>query len=86
MPVRSSPEQGRVTELADPQQRIEAIAKNYATNPNRTLIVSPDYASREAINHDVRVELKEKGTVAKDDHILSVLTQRSEMTSDDSMS
>jgi ATP-dependent exoDNAse (exonuclease V) alpha subunit len=76
-------QQGRVTELADPQQRIEAIAKNYATNPNNTLIVSPDNASREAINHDVRVELKEKGTVAKDDHIFRVLTPRSEMTSAD---
>src|SRR5262249_48862323 len=51
------------------------------TNPINTLIVSPNNASREAINHAVRFELKEKGTIAKDDHIFRVLTPRSEMTS-----
>jgi ATP-dependent exoDNAse (exonuclease V) alpha subunit len=76
-------QQGRVTELADPQQRIEAIAKNYAADPKNALIVSPDNASREAINRAVRVGLQEKGTVAKDDHIFRVLTPRSEMNSAD---
>ena len=76
-------QQGRVTERADPQERITAIAKNYAANPINTLVVSPDNASREAINHAVRIELQEKGTVAKNDHTLRVLTPRSEMTSAD---
>src|SRR6202021_2397974 len=30
-------QQGRVTEIADPQQRIEAIAKNYAARPENTI-------------------------------------------------
>jgi ATP-dependent exoDNAse (exonuclease V) alpha subunit len=75
--------QGRVTELADPQQRIEAIAKSYATHPENTLIVSPDNASRQSINQAVRVELQEKGTVARDEHTFRVLMPRSEMTGAD---
>ena len=44
-------QQGRVTEIADAQQRIEAIAKSYAANPENTIVVSPDNASRRQINH-----------------------------------
>jgi conjugative relaxase-like TrwC/TraI family protein len=75
--------QGRVTELADPQHRIEAIAKSYAVRPENTLIVSPDNASRQAINQAVRVELQEKGTVAKNERTFLILTPRSEMTGAD---
>ncbi len=31
--VRMLQQQGRITEIADPQQRIEAIAKSYAAQP-----------------------------------------------------
>ena len=51
-------QQGRVTEIADPQQRIEAIAKSYAAQPENTIIVSPDNASRREINQAVRAELR----------------------------
>jgi ATP-dependent exoDNAse (exonuclease V) alpha subunit len=73
-------QQGRVTELADPQQRIEAIAKSYAVRPENTLIVSPDNASRQTINQAVRVELQTKGVVAKNESTFLILTPRSEMT------
>jgi hypothetical protein len=76
-------QQGRVTELADPQQRIAAIAKSYALRPENTLIVSPDNASRQAINQAIRVELQEKGTVAKNESTFLILTPRSEMTGAD---
>ena len=46
-------QQGRITEIADPQQRIEAIAKQYAAYPEKTLVVSPDNASRVEINQAV---------------------------------
>jgi AAA domain len=74
---------GRVIELADLQQRIEAIAKSYAARPENTLIVSPDNASRQAINQAVRVELQEKGAVAKNASTFLILTPRSEMTGAD---
>ncbi len=76
-------EQGRVTEIPDNAQRIEAIAKDYAAKPENTLVVSPDNASRRDINDAIRNELKGSGIVSKDDHRMDVLTQRSELTSVD---
>jgi conjugative relaxase-like TrwC/TraI family protein len=76
-------QQGRVTEIPDNAQRIEAIAKDYAAKPENTLVVSPDNASRRDINDAIRTELKGSGVVSKDDHRMEVLTQRSELTSVD---
>ena len=76
-------QQGRVTEIPDNVQRIEAIAKDYAAEPENTLVVSPDNASRRDINDAIRAELKSSGVVSKDDHSMNVLTQRSELTSVD---
>jgi ATP-dependent exoDNAse (exonuclease V) alpha subunit len=76
-------QQGRITEISDPQKRIASIARNYAENPNNTIIVSPDNASRRAINQTVRQELQALGKVDKQDHSMRVLTPRSEMTGAD---
>ena len=76
-------QQGRITEISDPQQRIEAIAKDYVARPENTLVVSPDNASRRDINDAIRVELQASGALSKDNHPMTVLTQRSELTSAD---
>jgi ATP-dependent exoDNAse (exonuclease V) alpha subunit len=76
-------QQGRVTEIADPQQRIAAIARSYAANPDNTIVVSPDNASRRQINQAVRSELQALGTVASEDHAMRVLAPRSDMTGAD---
>jgi hypothetical protein len=76
-------QQGRITEIPDNAQRIEAIAKDYAAKPENTLVVSPDNASRREINDAIRTELKDSGVVSKDDHRMDILTQRSELTSAD---
>jgi ATP-dependent exoDNAse (exonuclease V) alpha subunit len=76
-------QQGRITEISDPQKRIASIARNYAENPNNTIIVSPDNASRRAINQAVRQELQALGKLGKQDHAMRVLTPRSEMTGAD---
>jgi conjugative relaxase-like TrwC/TraI family protein len=76
-------QQGCVTEIADPQRRIEAIAKSYAAKPENTIIVSPDNASRREINQAVRVELQALGIVSSTDHTMRVLTPRSDMTGAD---
>jgi ATP-dependent exoDNAse (exonuclease V) alpha subunit len=75
--------QGRITEIADPIQRIDAIAKDYAHQPENTLIVSPDNKSRQQINEAIRSELQTAGAVSKDNHTVSTLTQRSDMTGAD---
>jgi ATP-dependent exoDNAse (exonuclease V) alpha subunit len=72
--------QGRVTEIADPAARIQAIARDYAANPDKTLIVSPDNASRREINDAVRHELQARGMVNVQDHSLRVLVPRQELT------
>jgi conjugative relaxase-like TrwC/TraI family protein len=76
-------QQGRISEIPDHKQRIEAIAKDYVARPENTLIVSPDNASRRDINDAVRAELQSSGTLSKENHPMTVLTQRSELTSAD---
>lgn len=76
-------EQGRITEIPDRAERIQAIAKDYTASPDRTLIVSPDNASRRDINAAVHVELQRQGHIARKDHPMKVLVQRSEMTGAD---
>jgi ATP-dependent exoDNAse (exonuclease V) alpha subunit len=81
--VQMLQQQGRVTEIVDPQERITAIAKAYAAHPENTIIVSPDNASRRAINQAVRQELQALGVLDKDDHAMLVLAPRSDMTGAD---
>ena len=81
--VKLLQEQGRVTEIADPKARIQAIAKDYAARPDNTIIVSPDNASRREINQAVRTELQASGVVQKESHKYNTLVQRSDMTSAD---
>ncbi|MGA8940857.1 MAG: MobF family relaxase [Acidobacteriaceae bacterium] len=81
--VQMLEQQGRITEIKDPQERIEAIAKSYAAQPENTLIVSPDNASRRAINQAVRQELQALGVIDKTDHPMRVLTPRNDMTGAD---
>jgi len=76
-------QQGRITEIADPQRRIASIARSYAASPENTIVVSPDNASRRQINHAVRIELQALGVVQADDHSMRVLVPRSDMTGAD---
>jgi conjugative relaxase-like TrwC/TraI family protein len=81
--VQMLQQQGRVTEIADAEQRIAAIAKSYAAQPENTIIVSPDNASRRAINQAVRQQLQALGSLDKENHVMRVLTPRSDMTGAD---
>ncbi len=78
-------DQGRITEIANGNDRIVAIAEHYAAKPKNTLAVSPDNRNRVAINHAVRSELQANGTRAKDSHEFTTLAHRSDMTGADRM-
>jgi conjugative relaxase-like TrwC/TraI family protein len=78
--LESLQQQGRVKEIASTEERIRAIARSYVESPDKTLIVSPDNASRRELNAAVREELKAKGTLAPEDHTFRVLVQRQDMT------
>jgi ATP-dependent exoDNAse (exonuclease V) alpha subunit len=81
--VRMLQQQGRVTEIVDDELRVATIAKAYAAQPENTIIVSPDNASRRAINQAVRHELQIAGTLESNDRTVPVLTPRSDMTGAD---
>lgn len=81
--VKMLQKQGRVTEIVDTEARIAAIAKGYAAHAKNTIIVSPDNASRQAINQAVRQELQALGVLDKQDHSIRVLAPRSDMTGAD---
>ncbi len=78
--LESLQQQGRVKEIPNQEERIRAIAKSYVESPEKTLIVSPDNASRRELNVAVRTELKANGTLAPEDHTFRVLVQRQDMT------
>jgi ATP-dependent exoDNAse (exonuclease V) alpha subunit len=81
--VQMLQQQGRVTEIADTPKRIEAIAREYASRPENTIVVSPDNASRRDINRAVRVELQNGGQVSRDNQLLPTLIPRSDLTGAD---
>jgi len=72
--------QGRIREISDAGERVREIARSYVDSPDKTLIVSPDNASRRELNVAVREELKAKGTLSPNEHTFKVLIQRQEMT------
>ncbi len=78
--LESLQQHGRVREIPDAQERIRAIAQAYVESPEKTLIVSPDNASRRALNVAVREELKTKGALAPEDRSFRVLVPRQDMT------
>lgn len=73
-------QQGRVREIPNTEERIRAIAQSYVESPEKTLIVSPDNASRRELNAAVRQELKANGTLAPEDYTFRVFVQRQNMT------
>ena len=76
-------QQGRVHEILNREERLEAIAKAYAEQPDRTLVVSPDNRSRQEINERIHCELQSSGRVGEQEHRLTVLVPRQEMTGAD---
>jgi ATP-dependent exoDNAse (exonuclease V) alpha subunit len=76
-------EQGRVHEIPNREQRLAAIAREYASGGERTLVVAPDNHTRQELNDRIRHELKERGTVTGPDQQVKVLVPRQDMTGAD---
>jgi ATP-dependent exoDNAse (exonuclease V) alpha subunit len=75
--------QGRIKEIVDPSQRMRAIAEDFRTQPENTLVVSPDNASRHALNKMIRTNLQEDGRVERSGVQLRVLVPRQDLTGAD---
>jgi ATP-dependent exoDNAse (exonuclease V) alpha subunit len=81
--IDSLDRQGRVIEVKEYEERITAIAREYAKSPQSTLVVSPDNLSRTEINQRIHAELQSRGSVSKEEHFVQTLVPRQEMTGAD---
>src|SRR5271166_5520178 len=75
--------QGRVQQIANREERLQAIAQEYARHPEDTLVVSPDNQSRHELNLLIHHELQERGEVRPEGHTFRVLEARQELTGAD---
>jgi conjugative relaxase-like TrwC/TraI family protein len=73
----------RIHEFGDREERIVAIAREYARSPEGTLVVSPDNRSRVEINQHIHSELQSRGVVSRNEHVTTTLVSRQEMTGAD---
>jgi len=78
--VKNLDSQGRVHEFQGREERIDAIAKEYAKSPENTLVVSPDNRSRAEINERIHAELQRHGVVGKEEHRVQTLVPRQDLT------
>jgi conjugative relaxase-like TrwC/TraI family protein len=81
--VQGLERQGRVHEVKDQAERIAAIAREYARQPENTLVVSPDNRSRAEINQAIRTELQRSNVVGREEHRADVLVPRQDLTGAD---
>ena len=75
--------QGRVHEIVGRDERLTEIAREYAREPQGTLVISPDNESRRELNTLIHREMQERGDVSQNEHKLRVLDSRQEMTGAD---
>jgi ATP-dependent exoDNAse (exonuclease V) alpha subunit len=71
---------GNVHEIRQRADRFNAIAREYASSRESTLVVSPDNQSRMEINQQIHKELQQRGLVERQDYRVKVLVARQELT------
>ena len=81
--IQNLDRQGRVHEVPGHDERIVAIAKEYARSPENTLVVSPDNRSRAEINERIHAELQGRGIVSGEEHSNRTLVPRQDLTGAD---
>jgi conjugative relaxase-like TrwC/TraI family protein len=81
--IQNLDRQGRVHEIQGHDERIAAIAKEYAKSPENTLVISPDNRSRMEINERVHAELQRSGLVSNEERRIRTLVPRQNLTGAD---
>jgi conjugative relaxase-like TrwC/TraI family protein len=81
--IQNLDRQGRVHEIPGHDERIAAIAKEYAKSPEKTLVISPDNWSRMEINERIHAELQRGGIVSREEHRIRTLVPRQDLTGAD---
>jgi len=72
--------QGRVHEIGNHDERIREIAREYVRQPENTLVVSPDNASRREINGSIHRAMQGTGQVKGEEQTVRVLNGRQDLT------
>ena len=75
--------QGRVHEIVDRDERLQAIAAEYANQPDGTFVISPDNKSRMELNRMIHTVLQEAGQIDHREQSFKVLVARQEVTGAD---
>jgi ATP-dependent exoDNAse (exonuclease V) alpha subunit len=81
--VQNLDRQGRIHEIPNHNERVAAIAKEYANFSERTLVVSPDNRSRMEINERIHAELQRRGIVSGEEHGIRTFVPRQDLTGAD---
>jgi conjugative relaxase-like TrwC/TraI family protein len=71
---------GKVIEVADEHERLEAIAQDYAKNPTGRLVISPANRDRSELNLLIHRLLQREGIVSRNDQQTMVYVTRPDMT------
>ena len=71
---------GKVIEVADEGERLQAMAQDYAKNPSSALVISPANRERAQLNSLIHRELQRDGTVSSADHQTAIYVARNDMT------
>jgi hypothetical protein len=80
--IRQLADQGRVHEIRNRAERLIAIAREYVTDPDRTLVIAPDHQSRRDLNQIIH-HWQQGEEVHRREHRVRVLVTRQEMTGAD---
>jgi conjugative relaxase-like TrwC/TraI family protein len=75
--------QGRVHEFRGHNERIAAIAQEYAKSPEKTLVISPNNRSRMEINEHIHSELRGRCIIGCTEHHIRTLVPRQDLTGAD---
>jgi ATP-dependent exoDNAse (exonuclease V) alpha subunit len=81
--IQNLDRQGRVHQIPNHDDRIAAIAREYAKSPGTTLVVSPDNSSRMEINERIHADLQSRGIVSGEDHRIRTFVPRQDLTGAD---
>jgi ATP-dependent exoDNAse (exonuclease V) alpha subunit len=71
---------GKVIEIADERERLEAMAQAYCKNPTNTLVISPANRERSQLNSLIHHQLQREGKVSRVDHQMTVYVNRQDMS------
>ncbi len=65
--------QGRISEITDRQERLDAIVKDYTIRMSKdTIIVTARNADKNQLNKDIRTDLKQQGKLPQQQHAFAV--------------